>query len=148
MVNYNSGIYKIVNLINNKVYIGSTYNIYKRGWEHFNYPDKSNPILQKSMIKHGKNNFRFEILEEFKFSDNYDKNCKREYIEGREQYYMDLYECYNLNKGYNISKTAGKQTKQTKESAAKGMKIKRERGYNKETYPTLSTSKVGNLNPI
>jgi len=61
-----SGIYKITNIVNDKVYVGSAVNIdyrfktHKRllkGNKHFNNH------LQSSYNKNGKDNFRFEIVE-------------------------------------------------------------------------------------
>ena len=63
------GIYKITNLINNKVYIGQSVNIQQRFKKHkTKYKDisneESNKILYKAMRKYGLENFSFEIIEE------------------------------------------------------------------------------------
>lgn len=60
-----SGIYKIRNTTNNKIYIGSSTNLSVRKGKHFrdlraNRHDNSH--LQNSYNKHGKKNFKFEIL--------------------------------------------------------------------------------------
>jgi group I intron endonuclease len=63
----NKGIYKITNLINNKVYIGQSKNINNREWNHFYWLERGehhNEHLQKSYNKYGKENFVFEVLEE------------------------------------------------------------------------------------
>ena len=94
-----SGVYKIMNTINNKIYIGSSINIKYRWTEHKRYLKNNkhhSNHLQRSWNKYGKNNFKFEILEE----------CKETDLLIREQYYLDLYESYNRNKGYNISKSS------------------------------------------
>jgi len=137
----NSGIYQIKNYINGKIYIGSAKNLAKRCWEHFNDPTKTNPHLHRSIKKYGKENFEFTVIQYC--IDNSKKN-----LELNEQYWMDLTNCYNSTMGYNISKTAGKPSIPTKESAAKGMLTKRLKGLNKTTYPKLSTSKLGILNPM
>lgn len=62
------GIYKIKNLKNNKIYIGSSNNIEKRINEHFrNLKNNKHPNkhLQLSYNKYGKENFTYEILETF-----------------------------------------------------------------------------------
>lgn len=62
-----SGIYRIRNLINDKCYIGSSINIKKRWTNHTIHLNKNrhvNPHLQNAWNKYGKNNFRFEIVEE------------------------------------------------------------------------------------
>lgn len=61
----NTGIYKIVNLINNKCYVGSTNNFNRRKKEHFRLLKQSkshSSILQKAVNKYGIDNFKFEIL--------------------------------------------------------------------------------------
>lgn len=84
-------LYKITNLINNKVYIGQTIHPDKRWWEHKqrakthydNYP------IHLAIAKYGEENFVFEILEE---SQNYNEREK------------ELIKQYNslFPNGYNI----------------------------------------------
>lgn len=60
------GIYKITNTVNGKFYIGSTNAFHKRKWEHFDKLKKGkhpNKHLNRSVIKYGVENFKFEILE-------------------------------------------------------------------------------------
>lgn len=60
------GIYQIRNLINNKIYVGSTNNFKRRKNDHFRKLIKNNHRnvrLQNSFNKHGCDNFVFEILE-------------------------------------------------------------------------------------
>jgi group I intron endonuclease len=96
-----SGIYKILNINNGKYYIGSSYNIHKRWQEHKsalkNNRHHSNH-LQHAWNKHGGDSFEFLILEELK--------NEKELIVLIEQRYLDLYKPYNLDIGYNISKTS------------------------------------------
>lgn len=91
-----SGIYKIINLINNKIYIGSAVNFRERKNIHL-YHLRNNKhhsqYLQKSFNKHGEENFVFEVLE---FVEN-----KENLIE-REQFYIDT-----LKPHYNICPKAG-----------------------------------------
>lgn len=87
-----SGIYKIVNVINNKFYIGSSKNLNKRFKIHLSELKNNrhnNFYLQKSFNKYGENNFKFEIIE----------NCSKEILLKREQYYIDT-----LKPEYNLSK--------------------------------------------
>ena len=93
-----SGVYKIKNVINNKLYIGSSLNVNKRIKQHKRSLLKGNHHsvkLQRSYDKYGENNFKYEIIEET-------------YIENliiREQHYIDLFDCYN--NGYNSVEFAG-----------------------------------------
>lgn len=95
-MNKNCGIYKILNIINNKIYIGSAVRLSNRKATHF-YKLKNNKhtnnYLQNAFNKYGGSKFKFEIIE---YVD--DKNC----LIAREQYYMDLYKSYNKENGYNI----------------------------------------------
>lgn len=95
------GIYKILNIINNKVYIGSSINLYKRIKEHFYTLKKdkhSNKYLQNAYNKHLIENFKVEILEEV-----IDKKLLLE----RKQYYIDFFNATNPDNGYNICPIAG-----------------------------------------
>lgn len=98
-----SGIYSITNIANNKLYIGSSKNIYKRWKEHRNMLKKNehhSKHLQAAWNKYGEESFIFNILEE----------CNNEDLLAREQYYMDLYCSYDGYYGYNESEFAGKPT--------------------------------------
>jgi group I intron endonuclease len=62
----NSGIYAIRNLINDKRYVGSTINFDKRRKQHLKLLERDkhwNVKLSRSVLKHGLENFTFEILE-------------------------------------------------------------------------------------
>jgi group I intron endonuclease len=61
-----SGIYKIVNEINGKYYVGSSINVYRRWNEHRSELKRNihkNQYLQNSWNKYGENNFKFIIIE-------------------------------------------------------------------------------------
>jgi len=61
-----SGIYQIKNLVNQKVYIGSSKEFKRRYTQHLNTLKKGthhNKHLQASFNKHGSDNFTFEVLE-------------------------------------------------------------------------------------
>jgi group I intron endonuclease len=61
------GIYEIVNIVNNKRYIGSSINIRNRKNAHYNTLRKNkhpNPHLQKAFNKYGESNFCFNVLED------------------------------------------------------------------------------------
>jgi group I intron endonuclease len=61
-----SGIYKIINKINGKYYVGSSINVYRRWNEHKSELKRKihkNQHLQNSWNKYGENNFKFLIIE-------------------------------------------------------------------------------------
>lgn len=89
-----SVIYKITNLINNKIYVGSAVNFRYRVKNHLHMlrNNKHHSIkLQNSWNKHGEINFIFDIIE----------ICEKNNLISREQHYLDL-----LTPFYNICKTA------------------------------------------
>lgn len=87
------GIYKIINLSNGKVYIGSSRNISKRITDHFKPSKVSARIkypLYKDISKYGREQFKTEIIEE----------CEIEKLEELETKYIGLYfgeNCYNIS---------------------------------------------------
>lgn len=88
-----SGIYGIRNLINNKLYIGSSKNLKKRIIAHKCNLKKCkhpNEYLQKSYNKYGLHNFLFFTIELCDIT----KLCERE------QYFIDLYQ--SIDNGYNL----------------------------------------------
>lgn len=89
------GIYMIKNIVDNKVYIGSSTNIEIRWDTHIrdlNNNTHYSKVLQKSWKDYGKNNFEFLIIEEIK-----DENI----LKRREQYWIDYYNSYKSKSGYN-----------------------------------------------
>ena len=108
-----SGIYKITNTTNGKVYVGSAVNFDTRWKEHVRELRKGkhhSSALQNAWNKYGEDNFEFSIIEE----------CERirKVLLGREQYWMDTLD--SVANGYNIAKTAGSQLgmKQSPEAIA------------------------------
>ena len=95
-------IYKITNLINQKIYIGLTTCTLKERWQNHKGCVKSDPRhLYRSMRKYGIENFKIEIVEE---TDSLEKLAQLE------NYYINLYNSRDPNVGYNLS--AGGQTNQ------------------------------------
>lgn len=87
-------VYVIRNLINGKVYVGQTKNFAQRKAGHI-YSAKSaiDRPLQRSMRKHGIENFSFEIIEE----------CVDVQINEREQFWVAHFDSFNPEKGYNLT---------------------------------------------
>lgn len=97
-------IYAIKNLINNKMYIGSTVSPKNRKYEHFRSLTKGkhhSPHLQKSYDKYGKDKFAFYILEE----------CNPEDRKQRELDFIKFYNTFNKEFGYNIYEPDGSKFK-------------------------------------
>jgi len=90
------GVYQIINIINGKIYIGSSIDIRSRWKEHKRELKKNkhhSSYLQRSWNKYGKNNFKFSIIEE----------CDKEETLNREQYYLDTLKPYDKKNGYNTA---------------------------------------------
>jgi len=90
-----SGIYAIINLINDKMYIGSSKNIKSRFKTHTRDLNKNkhfNPYLQNAWNKYGGGNFTIEVIE-------YIKNNK---LREKEIYYINFYKSLYSQTGYNI----------------------------------------------
>ena len=99
-----SGVYRIINITNNKMYVGGSVNIRKRINVHFNDLKKGkhcNKHLQKSYNKYGRENFKWEILDIIEFNSN--RLLLKESILEKEQYWIDKLIIKNgKNIGYNI----------------------------------------------
>lgn len=92
-------VYRIRNLINGKVYIGSAVDVNVRWYYHKYQLGKHNhhsKHLQRAWEKYGDANFVFEIIEETSISD----------LLKREQYYLDTIMPWNVNIGYNTNMNA------------------------------------------
>lgn len=92
------GIYRIINTINNKIYIGQSKDIEKRIARHKKVPfnlnsQEYNNLLYQDIRKYGLDNFEFEILEE----------CEKSNLNDREIYWIGFYNSCNPENGYNLS---------------------------------------------
>lgn len=88
------GIYKIVSLINNKVYVGSSIDIKNRWKVHIyslNLRRNCSKYFANEWHKYGEENFKFSIIEE----------CTEEELIDKEQYWVDHYQSTIRIKGYN-----------------------------------------------
>ncbi len=93
-----AGIYVIKNLVNNKIYIGKSINIYERIRQHINLLNKKsldeNRYLINSWHKHGRENFQYYVLEYLEKDESL--------IKERELYWMKELDCTNRKIGYNL----------------------------------------------
>ena len=117
------GIYKIVNCINNKVYIGQSIDIYKRFRNHkYNLQKNILHPLYNSFRKYGIVNFEFIIIEEVISIQN---------LDNREQYWLDHYKSYDKEHGYNL---------RSKAESNKGYKHTKGKKHSEETKAKISSS--------
>lgn len=90
-----TGIYKIENLVNGKVYIGQARNIDRRLNNHLQELIKNihgNQYLQNAWNKYGEENFKFEPIEE----------CLETELDEKEIYWIDYYGGVNSENTYNL----------------------------------------------
>lgn len=130
------GIYKIENLVNGKIYIGSSVDISERWHRHstdLRTNRHGNDYLQNAWNKHGEDNFKFEIIE-------YINDIS--ILINREQYWIDQLNACKRSIGYNLSPTAGspygfKHTDETK--------LKQSKLQSKNRKPILQIDLNGNI---
>lgn len=112
-------IYSIINLVNNKIYIGQSKQGYRRRFIQHLCPHSSCPLLNKAIQKYGKGNFECELL---------DIAYDQETANLKEKMWIKLLKTYEIENGYNLSM---------------GGQIG---SFNKETLKKMSDSKIGNKN--
>jgi len=121
-----TGIYKILNKENNKVYIGSAVDIKKR-WRdhkwHLIHNKHHNSHLQSSWNNYGINSFEFSIIFE----------CSITELLVNELKFITLYNSSNSNFGYNVNDPEHSFLNKS---------------HTKKTKQILSFQKKGNKNPM
>lgn len=134
------GIYRIINLVTEKYYIGSAINFSNRKKHHFYHLRNGihhNPHLQNSFKKYGEKIFVFDIIE----------YCGKEKLIEREQFWIDSYKTrgeilYNIR--IDATNNFGlKRSKETKEKISKSHKGK---PLSEETKRKISEANKGKLN--
>lgn len=87
-------IYLIINKINGHKYVGQTSQGMNKRWaQHIQEAMRMSPYpLHKAMRKHGNHNFMIKELEE----------CNTELLDEREEYYIEKFNTFNSNNGYNV----------------------------------------------
>jgi hypothetical protein len=107
-----TGIYKITNLINGKVYIGQSRDIKGRWAQHrFGRSKDHNYYLANAIAKYGIDNFAFEILQQ----------CSIDELNDLERKYITQYGCVKPN-GYNLD-GGGNQGKEITAESRKRMSL-------------------------
>jgi len=86
-----SGIYRWINLVSGKTYIGSSVNLSRRLAEYYCYnhlaDSNRNMAINRALLKYGYHNFQLEVLE----------YCDPSLLIEREQFYLDFFKPeYNI----------------------------------------------------
>lgn len=124
-----SGIYCIINVKNNKRYIGSSKNIRLRLQSHKSLLKNNhheNRVLQRSWNKYGENNFNYYILEK----------CEEQDLLIREQFYIDT-----LKPEYNLNPISNKppHTKDSRKKQSETRKLLYKSGKLKPSFKHIKT---------
>ena len=137
-----SGIYKIQNICNGKVYVGSAKNLDKRIKNHIwgiSRNKHRNIMLTQAFNKYGSENFYFIILETCDYSEVVD----------RENFWINHYQSFKKENGYNIQPFAFSNLSNPLSEAAKQKISNYQKGRPKTEEANLknSLSHMGALNP-
>jgi group I intron endonuclease len=131
-----SGVYKIVNLVTGRVYVGSSKNVESRWFSHkysLKHGKHYNSYLQNSYNKHGKGAFKFSIIEK----------CEKEELEIREQYWYEYYKengkVYNIRNDVRTCRGV-KRSEEFKKKISETLKGKK---VSKETKIKISNTEKG-----
>lgn len=131
-------IYRLVNKVNNKVYVGQTWDSLKDRWDN-GWGYRSCTYLQRAIKKYGKNNFRYELLV---------VTHTQEMADYWEEFFIRKHGSRNPNLGYNIrgGGSRGKFThsQETKDKIAKSKLGKKLTAEHKRK---ISLSVSGPLSP-
>lgn len=106
-------VYRIINRLNGKIYVGSAKNFYNRFGDYKRCNRNVSPIIKAAILKHGFSNFSFDILEVV-------ADVSSTLL--REQIYLDSLQPF-VPHGYNFSRYASswlgnKHTEETKKKIA------------------------------
>ena len=115
------GIYCIENIDTCKKYIGQSKNIHKRWTDHkwsLNHNIHDNDYLQKAWNKYGENHFVLSVIEE----------CSIDDLDVREISYIQYFDTYDRENGYNLRAGGGRIGDMTPEV------IEKLSGYNNPMY--------------
>ncbi len=145
-----TGIYKLENKVNGKVYIGRGVNVFNRRSSHFSKLRKGthrNIYLQRSFNKHGELCFKFSVI----------IKCFEEELNRLETYYIAFYRetlgkrnVYNMTDGGDGS-VGYKHSKEIREKMSfvkRAMKHGVGTIHSKETKEKMSVASLGSKNPM
>lgn len=136
-------IYKRINTINHKVYVGQTSKSEQDRWKVHVYEsfDDSNKreynfYFHRAIRKYGPKNFEGEVLEEC---------SSREQLNDREQYWISHYKSNDPKFGYNMTAGGGgiEGFKHRKETIKKMSKAAKGKKFTKEHCKNISMSHIG-----
>lgn len=134
-------VYKITNLVNNKIYIGQTVQLLGVRWSQHRNPSARKTYIHKAITKHGKNNF---IIEQIDRADSLEE------LNNKEAYWIKLLDSTNPKLGYNLeSGGLNKRVSQrTKDKISEANKGKKRAPVSEETKKKISEANTGKIRSI
>jgi group I intron endonuclease len=126
MSSYVIGIYKITNTINQKVYVGQSWDVWRRLKSHSAASEhEGQGHLYDSMRKHGLENFKFETLEDITFLENhFTEDMIQKVLNQLEEDWIFFYDSMDSEKGYNKCSGGswGRPNKETREKMGESIR--------------------------
>lgn len=138
MFSSNIGIYKIINTIDNKFYIGSSLNIKSRIYKHKNklrLNKHDNIYLQRAWNKYKEDCFKFEVV----------LYCLPEFLRECEQEYINKYIPFKENDCYNLKEQVLYVPRHTDLQISNQVKAQIGRKCSQETKKKISISLKGRV---
>lgn len=136
-------IYKITNIINNKIYIGQTKNTLKeRKREYYNeykWDTRNRPIIL-AMRKYGIENFIWSIVEDNIFTS--------QELDEKERYYIKKFKSLCSQNGYNIElggNSTGKHSEETKKKISESQLGEKNHMYGKRGSQNVTSKPIIDL---
>lgn len=149
-----AGVYKLTCLVNDKIYIGKSVNLYDRirGHKRCAKKAKGDFYFENALIKYGWESFKVEILE---ICENFNKKTDNVLLLIKESEYIEKFDSANKEKGYNICKYSNDSTGIPKAPFTTEHKLKislSKKGisngpHKKESIEKMSLAKLGKKRP-
>ena len=143
---FNGTIYVITNIINDKKYVGLTTKTAEQRFEkHINNALAGmNTILYKSIRKHGRENFKVEVIETG--IDNVEE------LKMKETEYIKKFKTYAFTGGHGYNMTIGGEGtsgyKWTEDQCRKQSEARTGKNHSEETKRKMSESRSGEKHPM
>lgn len=133
-----AGIYMIKNLLNGKMYIGQSWDVFVRWRTHKSAASRTDSYLYNAIRKYGISSFSFSVIHEV------DKICSQDMLDDLEIAYISIHGSTDRTVGYNI-KSGGSKGKLAQETKDKISQKARGRKPSEETREKMSRSGKGRI---
>lgn len=125
-------IYKITNIVNNRIYIGQTITTLAKRWSQHTTSTKNSPMYN-AFRKYGIENFKIEII---------CSALEPTYLNELEQYFIKYYNSMSP-KGYNLTSGGNSAFSRSEESRKKQRNAMLGHTVSQETRKKISTTLIG-----